>query len=202
MGVYDTLMLENIFIIVVLIVVAGAGVVRIRRLNTRPLPSEPIADALLGISDLEQHARELATRQRVSGQTFSKGRLLPDPRVASRVLKNAYTERSEAVRAGYSPSPAGEWLLDNFYVINGSIQDIQGSMPAGYYRELPKLTNGRLQGYPRVYALALDLISHTDSHIDTDTLERFFAAYQSIAPCPWVKFGPYLRLFASGLRKT
>ena len=182
MGVYDTLMLENIFIIVVLIMVAGAGVVRIRRLNTRPLPSEPIADALLGISDLEQHARELATRQRVSGQIFSKGRLLPDPRGASRVLKNAYTEMSEAVRAGYSPSPAGEWLMDNFYVINGSIQDIQGSMPAGYYRELPKLTNGRLQGYPRVYALALDLISHTDGHIDTDTLERFFAAYQSIAP--------------------
>ena len=48
--------------------------------------------------------------------------------------------------------------MDNFYVISAGIRDLKGSMLPGYYRELPKLVNGRMQGYPRVYALALELI--------------------------------------------
>ncbi len=174
-------MLENgIFVIVLLVV--GVGILRLRQISRRSLSSEPVADALLGISELEQHARDLATRHRISGRIFTKGQRLPDPSATSKALKGVYAEMSRAVRDGYSPSPAGEWFLDNFYVIDASIRDIRGSMPPGYYRKLPKLTNGRMQGYPRVYALALDLISHTDGHIDTEVVERFFAAYQSIAP--------------------
>ena len=174
------LMLENVTLILALLML-GVGVLRVRQLTQRPLPVEPIADALLGINELEQHARELATRHRISGE-IRKGRRLPDPEAAGRVLDRVHREMSRVVREGYSPSPAGEWLLDNFYVISGSIRDIKGSMPPGYYRELPKLANSRMQGYPRIYVLALDLISHSDGHMDTDTIERFFAAYQSVAP--------------------
>mgnify|MGYP000993608634 FL=1 len=170
-------MLENVFLLTALLVL-GAGALRVRQLIRRPLPVEPITDALLGINELEQHARELATRHRVASEPLTKGRRLPDPEAASMVFNRVHAEMSRVVREGYSPTPAGEWLLDNFYVISGSIRDIKGGMPPGYYRELPKLTNSRMQGYPRVYALALDLISHSDGHMDTDTIERFFAAYQ------------------------
>ena len=174
-------MLENIFLLITLLIV-GAGVMRVRQLAQRPLPGEPISDALLGMNELEQHARELATRHRISSEALSRGRRLPNPKAAGKVLENVHTKMSRVVREGYNPSPAGEWLLDNFYVISASIRDIQGSMPPEYYRELPKLSNSRMQGYPRVYALALDLISHSDGHVDTETIERFFAAYQSITP--------------------
>ncbi|NMB12533.1 MAG: hypothetical protein GX977_09625, partial [Firmicutes bacterium] len=175
------MMLENVFLLTALLVL-GAGALRVRQLIRRPLPVEPITDALLGINELEQHARDLATRHRVASEPLTKGRRLPDPEAASKVLNRVHAEMSRVVREGYSPTPAGEWLLDNFYVISGSIRDIKGGMPPGYYRELPKLINSRMQGYPRVYALALDLISHSDGHMDTDTIERFFAAYQSITP--------------------
>ncbi|NLA58293.1 MAG: glycosyl transferase [Firmicutes bacterium] len=174
-------MLENIFLIAAVLVL-GLGALRVRQLIQRPLPVEAITDALLGINELEQHARELATRHRVSSEAGRRGRRLPDPEAASQVLHRVYDEISRAVRDGYSPSPAAEWLLDNFYVISAGIRDLKGSMPTGYYRELPKLANGRMQGYPRVYALALELISHSDNRIDVETIERFFAAYQSVAP--------------------
>ena len=174
-------MLANVSLLAALIIL-GVGVLRVRQIVQRPLPVEPITDALLGITELEQHARELATRHRITSEAHTKGRRLPDPEVAGKVLKSVYAQMARVVREGYSPSPAGEWLLDNFYVISGSIRDIKGGMPPGYYRELPKLTNSRLQGYPRVYALALDLISHSDGHLDTETIERFFGAYQSVSP--------------------
>lgn len=174
---------SGILVIVLLMAgLGGLGVLRWRQIRLKSLSGEPVADALLGINELELHARELATRHRISGRTFSMGQRLPDPLATSKALRGIHEEISKAVRGGYSPSPAGEWLLDNFYLIDASIRDIKGSMPPGYYRKLPKLTNGRMRGYPRVYALALDLISHTDGHVDTEVVERFFAAYQSIAP--------------------
>ncbi|NMB24257.1 MAG: hypothetical protein GX986_01860, partial [Firmicutes bacterium] len=169
-------------ILVIVLLVVGMGILRWRQIRLKSLSGEPVTDALLGANELEQHARDLATRHRISGRTFSRGQRLPDPSATSKALKGIHGEISKAVRGGYSPSPAGEWLLDNFYVIDAGIRDIKGSMPPGYYRKLPKLTNGRMRGYPRVYALALDLISHTDGHVDTEVVELFFAAYQSIAP--------------------
>jgi len=178
---YTILVLENAFVIAALLVL-GIGALRVRQLVQQPMPVEVTADALLGSNELEQHARELATRHRVSSEGGGVGRRLPDPEAAGRVLQMVYNELSRAVREGYSPSPAAEWLLDNFYVISANIRDLKGSMPPGYYRKLPKLASGRMQGYPRVYALALELISHSDSRIDAENIERFFSAYQSITP--------------------
>ena len=175
------MVLENVFLFAALLVLV-IGALRVRQLIHRPLPVGPITDALLGINELEQHARELATRHRAAKEAHLAGRRLPDPEAASRVLHSVHAEISRAVRDGYSPSPAAEWLLDNFYVISAGIRDLKGSMPPGYYRELPKLVNGRMQGYPRVYALALELIAHSDSRIDVETIERFLSAYQSAAP--------------------
>ena len=168
------------FIIVLLAV--GFAALRWRFRRFKSLSGEPVADALLGVNELEQHARELATRHRVSRQVYSRGQRLPNPSNTGRALRHIYEEISQAVREGFNPSPAGEWLLDNFYVLDAGIRDIKGSMPPGYYGKLPKLANGRMRGYPRVYVLALDLISHTDGHIDTEVVERFFTAYQSAVP--------------------
>src|SRR5205823_15030018 len=51
-----------------------------------------------------------------------------------------------------------------------------------YYHELPKLAEGDFKNYPRVYALSVALIAHTDCHLDTETLRRFINAYQKISP--------------------
>ena len=39
-----------------------------------------------------------------------------------------------------------------------------------------------LAGYPRIYALALALIAHTDSTLDEDHITCFVQAYQAVAP--------------------
>jgi cyclic beta-1,2-glucan synthetase len=77
--------------------------------------------------------------------------------------------------------PAGEWLLDNYHVVQDHIGEVRESLPRGYYRELPELGGGPLAGYPRVYELAITLISHSEGRIGLDTVSGFVAAFQQVA---------------------
>ncbi|HEY0706311.1 MAG TPA: cyclic beta 1-2 glucan synthetase, partial [Polyangia bacterium] len=62
------------------------------------------------------------------------------------------------------------------------IRDVRESLPRGYYRELPALDGGALTGYPRVFELAVTLISHTEGRIDVDNVNLFLGAFQAVAP--------------------
>ncbi len=77
--------------------------------------------------------------------------------------------------------PAGEWLLDNFHVVQDHIGEVRESLPRGYYRELPVLGGGPLAGYPRVYELAITLISHSEGRIGLDNVSGFVGAFQQVA---------------------
>lgn len=78
-------------------------------------------------------------------------------------------------------TPAAEWLLDNIHIVVDQIREIRQDLPRGYYSELPKLKGGAFAGQPRTYAIALELIEHTDGRIDLEHLLRFITAYQSVA---------------------
>ncbi len=75
---------------------------------------------------------------------------------------------------------AAEWLLDNFYVIEQAAELIVEDMPPGYYRRLPKLAEGPLQGLPRVYAIAREVTLLCEGQIDLYRLIRFVQAYQEV----------------------
>nr|WP_245537448.1 glucoamylase family protein [Thiocystis violascens] len=77
-------------------------------------------------------------------------------------------------------APAGEWLLDNFYLIEEQIRTAKRHLPKGYSRQLPRLSRGPSTGLPRVYDLALEMIAHGDGRVDPENLSRFVAAYQTL----------------------
>src|SRR6185437_9511071 len=74
------------------------------------------------------------------------------------------------------------WLLDNFHVVEEQVREIRVDLPSGFYRELPKLLEGPLEGYPRVFGLAWAFVAHTDSRFDPKMLHRFASAYQRVQP--------------------
>ncbi len=73
-------------------------------------------------------------------------------------------------------------MLDNFHVVQEHLREVHESLPRQYYRELPELATGPLAGYPRVYELAITLISHSEGRIDLENVDLFVAAFQEIAP--------------------
>ena len=108
--------------------------------------------------------------------------MMPRVRENSRVLFEAYKSITKAALEQRAITPAAEWLLDNFHVIEEQINDINVYLPEKFYKQLPKLTGGFLSGYPRVYGIAWALVAHTDSRFSSEQLTHFIRAYQEIQP--------------------
>ena len=145
-------------------------------------PEEPIRAELFGIERLEQHAESLAVAQRVMRQSGRGRRLLPRVDHNGRVLRESYRVIANAIREERAITPAAEWLVDNFHVVDEQLREIRDDLPPGFYRELPKLAEGPLAGYPRVYGIAWAFVAHTDSRLDPESLRRFVHAYQRVQP--------------------
>src|SRR6267378_4655814 len=147
-----------------------------------PLLEEPIRAELFGIERLEQHAESLAAAQRVMSESGQGRRLLPRVLENGRVLREAHRVIAKAIREERAITPAAEWLVDNFHLVDEQLREIRDDLPPGFYRELPKLADGHLAGYPRVYGVAWAFVAHTDSRFDPDALRRFVRAYQRVQP--------------------
>ena len=94
----------------------------------------------------------------------------------------AYDIVTAATTPGQRLVPAEAWLLDNFYLIEQQIGQARRHLPRGYSRQLPRLADGLSAGFPRIYDLALELISHMDGRVDSDNATQFVAAYQTVEP--------------------
>lgn len=167
----------------------------LQQFSTRFVPAlwqqiTPIRAELFSVERLELHAKSLATAQQLQGAASWQVQLstkLGNPlqqrlNANAKVLLAAYRKSAAELAAGHSIVPAAEWLLDNYHLVEQHVREIRSDLPAGYYRQLPKLANGPFQGYPRVFGLAWAYVAHTDSHFDPLILSRFLSAYQQVQP--------------------
>ena len=153
-----------------------------RGIEGDPDREQAIIGELFSIERLEQHARTLAAAQRV-GVGSERGQPIgPRVRDNGRVLVESYRVLAQAIREERTITPAAEWLVDNFSIVDEQIREIRDDLPSDYYRELPKLVGGHLEGYPRVLGLAWAYIAHTDSRFDPESLRRMVRAYQEVEP--------------------
>ncbi|MBI2466413.1 MAG: hypothetical protein HYV62_01095 [Candidatus Rokubacteria bacterium] len=150
--------------------------------HSLPELEEPIRAELFGIERLEEHAQSLAAAQRITTASRRGRRLLPRLEDNGRVLLESYRAIARAIREERAIIPAAEWLVDNFHIVEEQLRESRDDLPSGYYRELPKLAEGHLEGYPRVFGLAWAFVAHTDSRFDPETFRRFVRAYQRVQP--------------------
>ena len=99
-----------------------------------------------------------------------------------RVLRECYQSIAKAIQQEHTITPAADWLVDNFHIVDEQLREIRDDLPKGFYRELPKLASGHLEGFPRVLGVAWAFVAHTDSRFDPEVLRRFLAAYQKVQP--------------------
>ena len=143
----------------------------------------PIRADLFGIERLEHHAISLAVAQNdLPGRPIVVASLLGRVQDNAKVLLAAYRAGAKSLDLGEPLTPAAEWLLDNFHIVEQQLRQIKDDLPPSYYRHLPKLANGPFAGYPRVLALAWAYVAHTDSLLSETALLRFVQAYQTVQP--------------------
>ncbi len=158
-----------------------------RALLVRPPASpwnsnEPIREELFSIERLEEHASSLARAQVVTAKPLARRSLNARLNDNDSVLLKAYRAIAATVGEGHAVTPAAEWLIDNYHLMEEQIRQIKEDLPPRFYRQLPKLAAGPFIGYPRVFGIAWAYVAHSDSRFDPETLRRFVRAYQQVQP--------------------
>ncbi|HLJ83525.1 MAG TPA: glucoamylase family protein [Candidatus Eremiobacteraceae bacterium] len=143
---------------------------------------DPIRSELFGVERLELHAASLAEAQVIAANVQADHRVANRLRDNGNVLFDTYRAIAAAIREDDAITPAAEWLIDNFYVAQEQIREIRDDLPYSFYRGLPKLAQGPLKGYPRVFGVAWAFVAHTDSRFDAQLYRKFVRAYQAVQP--------------------
>ncbi len=144
--------------------------------NERP----PLRAEIFTHGKLAQHAVTLAKRHVLVYNQKSE-HLLKRLAENEKILLEVYTLLSDTLKENKRVPPAAEWLLDNFYLIEEQIYTGKKHLPKGYSEILPRLLKGESADLPRVYDMAVEIISHSDGHVDLSNLTGFINSYQSVS---------------------
>ena len=144
--------------------------------------ARPFRDELLSAERLDERARSLAARFTVDPSRRAARSVLPRFDDNVRALRESYRTLAGAVHRGEFVTAASEWILDNYHLVATEVRDVRQNLPRDYDRELPKLAAREQAGSARVYALAVELIRHSDSRLDRAQLVRWLDAFQTVAP--------------------
>ncbi|MEO8408125.1 MAG: cyclic beta 1-2 glucan synthetase, partial [Oxalobacteraceae bacterium] len=155
---------------------------RLRRSGTPGAQADtelPLRAELFSALQMQQHGRVLANAHKL-GTGAGRDQLLPRLADNENVIIDVCNHLTDAIKAGRQVTPAAEWLLDNFYLVEEQIHTAKRHLPKNYSKELPRLLRGASVGKPRVYDIALETIAHGDGRVDPENLSLFVAAYQQV----------------------
>ena len=138
----------------------------------------PIRAEIFGAQRFAQHGRSLGLTHEAVRAGWRSPSFFPRVQGNIRVLREAQRRLGTQAASGQDLSPAAEWLLDNFHLIEAQLDAIRTGLPRRYFRALPMLRDAPLAGLPRVYGVAWAFVAHTDGAFDEDLLVHFLQAYQ------------------------
>ncbi|MEP6970469.1 MAG: glucoamylase family protein, partial [Betaproteobacteria bacterium] len=148
--------------------------------GARGLVAPAIRAEIFGPERFAQHGRSLAAAHATSTARQGSGSFFPRLRSNIEVLRQANSYIGQRAATDYDTSPAAQWLLDNFHLIEAQLHEVREGLPRSYFRSLPVLLDPPLDGLPRVYGIAWAFVAHTDGAFDEDLLVHFLLAYQEV----------------------
>ena len=140
----------------------------------------PLRSELFSLEQMEQYAKTIAKSHSIIAERVPE-QLLKRLAENEEILLEVHNLLTESAKKNLRVTPAGEWLLDNFYLIEEQIYTGKKHLPKGYSKGLPQLAKGPSAGLPRVYDIAVELVSHSDGRVDLRSLSSFVAAYQEVS---------------------
>ena len=143
---------------------------------------EPIRAEIFGAERLDAEAARIAAEHKRIARFPRRGLVRRRLEESDSQLRAIHASIVAGARGGETISPAAEWFLDNFHLVLDQVREVREDFPRQYEGQLPRLADGPWRGWPRVYAIAITLIAHTDSNPDMETLRRFIDAYQRTTP--------------------
>lgn len=145
--------------------------------SLRKYTEEPFRSELFSSEQLDRHGKVLAKSHKVQ-KGYPVDKLLKRLEDNERTLLEVRNLLVESLKTDKTITPASEWLLDNFYLVEEQVVIARKHLPKGYSEALPYLAEGISKGFPRVYDIVLEIIAHSDGRVDVSSLTSFIASYQ------------------------
>lgn len=138
-----------------------------------------IGGTMLDKSQLEQHLQKIASGHNLVNKSEKSTYPIPHMLENFKTIQEVYNLLNEHLKLGISIHPAGEWLLDNLYIIEETVKQIQKELTLKKYQNFLGLANGQYKGFARIYVLAAEIVAYTDNKINKKDLEDYLASYQT-----------------------
>jgi len=134
----------------------------------------------LSPSQILEHAERHAREQQVDLQQQPTTRLLKRIKQSRHWIRQVCLDLTAASRLEQKATPAADWILDNEYILEANARDVLLNLPRRFYRQLPTLASDPYPGLPCIYALAKDIVSHSELRLDRENIVAFIEAHQSV----------------------
>ncbi len=138
-----------------------------------------IEGAILDEEQLEQHLEKMAMQHILKVKSNKQTYPIPQMLENYYIIKTVYNLLNEHIKLGINIHPAGEWILDNFYIIEEVVRQIEKEMTLKKYTNFVGIQNGKYSGFARIYVLATEIVAYTDSKITGENLKKYLQAYQT-----------------------
>ena len=138
-----------------------------------------IDGTLLDKDQLNRYLEKIASSHNLKNKSDKQTYPIPNMIENYKIIGQVYDLLNEHLKLGISIHPAGEWLLDNFYIIEQTVKQIEKEMPLKKYKNFLGIANGRYKGLARIYVLAAEIVAYTDNKIEKEELEEALQSYQT-----------------------
>ena len=132
-----------------------------------------IKGTVLDRYQLEQYLEKIASDHILTEKSAKDTYPIPRLKENFFVIKEIYKLLNEQIKQGIPIHPAGEWILDNLYVIEEIVKNISKELTLKKYTDFLGLANGRFKGFARVYVLATEMVAYTDGKINSENTVLF-----------------------------
>ena len=137
-----------------------------------------IKGAILDKYALGKYIEKVAESHNVITKSSKRTYPIPGMKDNFNFIYQTYKLLNEHLKLGISIHSAGEWILDNFYLIEETVKNLEKEIKISDYKKLNGIGDGKYEGYSRVYVLASEIVGYTDSKLDSDIIKYAVDSYQ------------------------
>ena len=138
-----------------------------------------ISGALLDKNQLANYMEKIASDHNVKNLSEIDTYPIPVLKENYEKILETYSLLNKHIKLGIKIHSAGEWILDNFYIIEENVKEIQKVLTPKKYKSMVGIANGKYEGFARSYCLASEIVAFSDGKIDSETIDIVLKAYQN-----------------------
>lgn len=134
---------------------------------------------VLDKNQLQKYLENMASEHILCSKSSKETYPIPRLKDNFNYITKTYDILNLNLKTGVQIHPAGEWLLDNYYIIEETVKGIIKELPLKKYKNFIGIASGEYKGYARIYCLAAEIIIYTDGKLELENIKEFLKSYQN-----------------------